>query len=141
LLDPVLSDELSAHAAMIAAGFRKRSERPQRCPATARSPCPTPTLSIVREQCGRRGRYTGDKLVAEHGDAKLTDLLVTLANCEKARSVRVHDRCKAEFEGFSFMSILPVKAAIDPPVRPEPQRGKTEVCLGPDSTTQKRQLP
>ena len=43
------------------------------------------------------------RLVAAHGaDAKLTDLLVTLANCEKARSVSVHDRCKAKFEGFSF---------------------------------------
>jgi hypothetical protein len=31
-----------------------------------------------------------------------TDLLVTLANCEKARSFSIHDRCKARFEGFSF---------------------------------------
>jgi hypothetical protein len=37
-------------------------------------------------------------------DAKLTDLLVTLANCEKARSVSVHDRCQAKFEGFTFRS-------------------------------------
>ena len=63
-----------------------------------------PTLSIVCEPCGRRGRYNVDKLMAEHGDAKLTDLLVTLANCEKARSVSIHDRCKAKFEGFSFRS-------------------------------------
>jgi hypothetical protein len=59
-----------------------------------------PTLSIVCERCGRRGRYTVDKLMAEHGDAKLTDLLVTLANCEKARSISVHDRCKAVYEGL-----------------------------------------
>jgi bifunctional non-homologous end joining protein LigD len=32
-----------------------------------------------------------------HGDAKLTDLLQTLANCPKARSARIHDRCKAVF--------------------------------------------
>jgi len=45
------------------------------------------------------------RLIAAHGaDAKLTDLLVTLANCEKARSVSIHDRCKAKFEGFSFRS-------------------------------------
>jgi hypothetical protein len=35
---------------------------------------------------------------------KLPDLQVTLANCEKARSVSIHDRCKAKFEGFSFRS-------------------------------------
>jgi hypothetical protein len=46
-----------------------------------------PTLSIVCEPCSRRGRYNVDKLMAEHGDAKLTDLLVTLANCgRRARS-------------------------------------------------------
>ena len=44
--------------------------------------------------------YNVARLIAAHGaDAKLTDLLVTLANCEKARSVSVHDRCKAKFEG------------------------------------------
>jgi len=59
-----------------------------------------PTLSIVCEACGRRGRYTVDKLMAEHGDAKLTDLLATLAGCAKARSVSVHDRCKAVYEGL-----------------------------------------
>jgi hypothetical protein len=54
-----------------------------------------PTLAIVCEPCGRRGRYAVDKLMAEHGDAKLTDLLATLADCPKARSVSVHGRCKA----------------------------------------------
>jgi hypothetical protein len=39
--------------------------------------------------------------MAEHGDAKLTDLLVTLADCSKARSVSVHDRCKAVFEALT----------------------------------------
>jgi hypothetical protein len=29
-----------------------------------------PSLSIVCEPCGRRGRYNVDKLMAEHGDAK-----------------------------------------------------------------------
>jgi hypothetical protein len=31
---------------------------------------------------GRRGRYAAAKLIEEHGDAKLTDLLTTLANCQ-----------------------------------------------------------
>jgi hypothetical protein len=45
-------------------------------------------------------RYNVEKLIAEHGaDAKLTDLLVTLANCEKACSVSVHDRCKTQYDG------------------------------------------
>jgi len=33
-----------------------------------------------------------------HGDAKLTDLLQMLANCPKARSASIHDRCKVVFE-------------------------------------------
>ena len=62
-----------------------------------------PTLAVGCERCGRYGRYNVKRLIAAHGaDAKLTDLLVTLANCEKARSLSVHDRCKAKFEGFSF---------------------------------------
>jgi hypothetical protein len=45
-----------------------------------------PTLSIVCERCGRYGRYDVQRLIAVHGaDAKLPELLVTLANCEKAR--------------------------------------------------------
>jgi hypothetical protein len=47
--------------------------------------------------------YSVKRLIAAHGaDAKLTELLVTLANCEKARSFSIYDRCKARFEGFSF---------------------------------------
>jgi hypothetical protein len=60
-------------------------------------------IAIACQRCGRYGRYNVARLIAAHGaDAKLTDLPVTLANCEKARSVSVHDRCKARFEGFSF---------------------------------------
>jgi hypothetical protein len=33
----------------------------------------------------------------EHCDAKLTDLLWTLSDCPKARSVSIHDRYKATF--------------------------------------------
>ena len=56
-----------------------------------------PTLSIICEPCGRSGRYSVAKLMAEHGDAKLTDLLLTLAACPKARSASIHDRCKAVY--------------------------------------------
>jgi len=51
----------------------------------------SPTLSIVCERCGRRGRYSVEKLIAEHGDAKLTELLSVLADCSKTRSISVYD--------------------------------------------------
>jgi hypothetical protein len=39
-----------------------------------------PTLSIGCERCGRYGRYNVNRLIAAHGaDAKLTELLMTLA--------------------------------------------------------------
>jgi hypothetical protein len=45
------------------------------------------TLAVVCATCGRRGRYRAERLMAEHGDAQLTDLLQTLADCPKPRSV------------------------------------------------------
>ena len=33
----------------------------------------------------------------QHGDAKLPDLLYELADCPKARSISIHDRCKAVY--------------------------------------------
>jgi hypothetical protein len=59
-----------------------------------------PTLSIVCEPCGRRGVYSVAKLMEEHGDPKLTDLLQELVECPKARSASIHDRCKAVYEGL-----------------------------------------
>jgi hypothetical protein len=55
-----------------------------------------PTFAIVCDACGRRGRYNVERLIAAHGaDAKLAYLLVTLADCLKARSISVQDRCNA----------------------------------------------
>jgi hypothetical protein len=63
-----------------------------------------PTLSIVCERCRRYGRYDVQQLFAVHGadaKSKLPELLDTLANCEKARSVSIQDRCQARFDaGF-----------------------------------------
>jgi hypothetical protein len=60
-----------------------------------------PALSIVCEPCGRRGRYNVKRLIAAHGaNVRLPDLLVTLADCAKARSFSVYDRCKAKYEGL-----------------------------------------
>jgi hypothetical protein len=38
--------------------------------------------------------------MAEHDDAKLTDLLATLADCPKTRSVSIRERCKARCECY-----------------------------------------
>ena len=62
-----------------------------------------PALEIACKRCGRTGRYNVERLIAVHGgDATLTDLLVTLANCEKARSFSVYDRCQARFERYEW---------------------------------------
>jgi hypothetical protein len=57
----------------------------------------SPDLSILCEPCALRERYAVARLIDEHGDAKLTDLLLRLADCHKARSASIHDRCKAVF--------------------------------------------
>ena len=61
-----------------------------------------PMLSIVCHPYGRRDRYSVQRLMAEYGDAKLTDLLKTLANCPIARSASIHDRCKAVYSGLNL---------------------------------------
>jgi hypothetical protein len=45
-----------------------------------------PMPSIVCEPCGLCGCYNVHRLMGEHGDPKLTDLLATLADCPKART-------------------------------------------------------
>ena len=65
-----------------------------------------PTLTIVCGPCGRHGQYNVERLMAEHGDAKLTDLLQTLADCPKTRSASIHDRCKAVYEGLGLGGAL-----------------------------------
>jgi hypothetical protein len=57
----------------------------------------SPTLAIVCEPCGRHGRYRVARLIEQHGDAKLADLLRELAACAKERSASIHDRCKAVY--------------------------------------------
>jgi hypothetical protein len=60
-----------------------------------------PTLTIVCEPCGRRGRYNVEKLMAKHGDAKILFLLSILTNCPKMESANIYDRCKARYEGLT----------------------------------------
>ena len=52
-----------------------------------------PTLTIVCEPCGGRGRYSVARLIAKHGDARLTDLRQALANRPKGQSASIYDRC------------------------------------------------
>jgi hypothetical protein len=60
-----------------------------------------PTLTIVCEPCGRRGRYSVERLVAKHGNAKILYLLAELTNCPKAQSANIYDCCKARYEGLT----------------------------------------
>ena len=61
----------------------------------------SPTLAIVCEPCARRGRYSVERLVAKHGDAKILYLLAELTNCPKVQSTNIYDRCKARYEGLT----------------------------------------
>ena len=72
----------------------------------------SPTLSIVCEPCGRRGRYNVAALIEAHGDAKLTDLLVTLVKCHRAGSSNVYDRCRARFATVELAPMATKKARV-----------------------------
>jgi hypothetical protein len=64
----------------------------------------TETLSIECEPCGRRGRYNVAKLMEQYGDVKLPDLRRILANCPKAQSQSIHDRCQVRYGEDSRLS-------------------------------------
>jgi hypothetical protein len=72
--------------------------------AHTRSDFRVPTLSIECEPCGRRGRYNVARLMEQHGDAKLPELLYVLADCPKAKSASIHDRCKVRYGEDSRLS-------------------------------------
>jgi hypothetical protein len=45
--------------------------------------------------------YNVQRLIAKHGaEVRLPELLTILANCQKARSFSIYDRCKARYEGL-----------------------------------------
>ena len=71
----------------------------------------SPTLRIVCDPCGRRGRYAVARLIAVHGDMRLPDLLAAVARCQKANAFSLHDRCKARFEPDD----LKLRGARSPP--------------------------
>jgi hypothetical protein len=65
----------------------------------------SPWIVISCGPCNRRGRYAVERLKAKHGDARLTDLLLELAQCERARSFSVYDRCKVVYESLATRRI------------------------------------
>jgi hypothetical protein len=80
------------------AGRRKASEKTRlKDHAHALSDFLVPTLSIECEPCGRRGRYNVARLMEKYGDAKLPELLHVLADCPKAKSQSIHDRCRVRY--------------------------------------------
>jgi hypothetical protein len=62
------------------------------------------TLSIECEPCGRRGRYNVARLIEQYGDMKLPELRHVLANCPKAKSFSIHDRCQVRYGEDSRLS-------------------------------------
>jgi hypothetical protein len=51
-------------------------------------------VTLVREPRGRQGRLNVARLLDKNGDAKVTDHVAALANCDKARAFSLYDRCK-----------------------------------------------
>ena len=45
----------------------------------------------------RRGIAVSARLIDKQGDDKLTDRVLTHANCDKARGFSLYDRCKARY--------------------------------------------
>jgi hypothetical protein len=78
------------------------------------SDLPGTYLNIICRPCARRGRFVIRRLLAERGDEKLTDLLQMLADCPRAWSGSIHDRCKAVYEGLTASRARP---AADNPVQ------------------------
>jgi hypothetical protein len=60
-----------------------------------------PTLTVVCQPCGRRGRYNVEGLMAKHGDAKILFVLPALTNCPKTQPANIYDRCKARYVGMT----------------------------------------
>lgn len=58
-------------------------------------------LRVDCSKCVRRGRYLIVRLLADHGDKPLPDLLAELsADCPNRDKVGVFDRCGAKYVGL-----------------------------------------
>ena len=57
------------------------------------------TLTLVCARCERRGVYSVARLMAKHGDARLTDLRSFLtADCPKRAKRSIDAQCEAKFD-------------------------------------------
>jgi len=58
-----------------------------------------PTLTLVCTRCERRGVYSVARLMAKHGDARLTDLRSFLTvDCPNRAKFSIHAQCEAKFD-------------------------------------------
>jgi hypothetical protein len=71
-------------------------------------------LTIVCAACRRRGRYSVAKVMEQYGDAKLTDLLVTLSPTARKR-LRRASRIAARPSTRGFEFVAPAVANAAPP--------------------------
>jgi hypothetical protein len=61
---------------------------------------PGDMVVIACDRCGRRGRLSKARLIADHGrDAALPDILRKIADCAKASGLG-NDLCGAKYEGL-----------------------------------------
>ena len=122
-----------AHRARGFFGITGQRRTTQRDGSLTSSGRPRPMLTIVCEPCRRRGRSAFARLIDEHGDAKLPDLLLTFANCPKTRSlltIRPPSTSKSELglhpfgnleRNGRYLRILTIASPIaeGPEIRPE----------------------
>ncbi len=61
---------------------------------------PGDMVVVACDRCGRRGRLSKARLIADHGrDAALPDILRKIADCAKAGGLG-NDLCGAKYEGL-----------------------------------------
>ncbi len=61
---------------------------------------PGDTVVVACDRCGRRGRLSKARLIADHGrDAAPPDILRKIADCAKAGGLG-NDLCGAKYEGL-----------------------------------------
>jgi hypothetical protein len=91
-------------AKKLPAGANRRRRSAMRDHAHTLSDFRVPTLSIECEPCGRCRRYSVARLMEQYGDMKLPELRHVLANCPKAQSQSIHDRCRVRYGDDSRLS-------------------------------------
>ena len=56
-------------------------------------------MTVVSARCGLGGTWIKAELLAIHGDARLTDLLITLTStCAGRKATSIYEQCGARYE-------------------------------------------